>query len=138
MATVQMAKKKLFTEDFEVHASIKMLYPYIQTASGLAEWFADDVKINNQSKVYTFIWDNEQHKAKLSAHRTNHFARFEFLSDKGEEEKDPSYFELRLEFNELTQSDFLKVFDYSDFDDQKELGALWHGLVDQLRKTVGG
>ena len=36
--------KKLFTDDFEIHASIKMLYPYIQTASGLSEWFADDVK----------------------------------------------------------------------------------------------
>ncbi len=138
MATAQMAKKKLFTEDFEVHASIKMLYPYIQTASGLAEWFADDVKINNQSKIYTFIWDNEEHKARQAAHRTNHFARFEFLSDSGMEESDPSYFELRLEFNELTQSVFLKVFDYSDFEDHKELGDLWHGLVDHLRKTVGG
>jgi hypothetical protein len=133
-----MAKKKLFTADFEVHASIKMLYPYIQTASGLAEWFADDVKINNLSKVYTFIWDNEEHKAKQIAHRTNHFARFEFLPETGEDEKDPAYFELRLEFNELTQSVFLKVFDYSDIQDTKELNDLWHGLVDSLRKTVGG
>jgi hypothetical protein len=138
MAIAQMAKKKLFTADFEVHASIKMLYPYIQSASGLAEWFADDVKINNQSKVHTFIWDNEQHQAKLTAHRTNHFARFEFLPENEEDGKDPAYFELRLEFNELTQSVFLKIFDYSDFDDQKELIALWHGLIDQLRKTVGG
>ena len=43
-----MAKKNLFTEDYEVHASIKMLYPYIQTASGLAEWFADDVTYRDQ------------------------------------------------------------------------------------------
>lgn len=138
MATAQMAKKKLFTEDYEVHASIKMLYPYIQTASGLAEWFADDVKINNMSKVYTFYWDHEEHKAKQVAHRTNHFVRFEFLSDNGTEEKDPSYFELRLEFNELTQSVFLKVVDYSDIEDHKELHDLWSGLIDQLRKTVGG
>lgn len=138
MATAQMAKKKLFTADFEVHASIKMLYPYIQTASGLSEWFADDVRINNQSKVYTFIWDNEQHQAKQVAHRTNHFARFEFLPENEDDEKDPSYFELRLEFNEMTQSVYLKVLDYSDFSDHKELNDLWHSLVDQLRKTVGG
>ena len=138
MATAQMAKKNLFTEDYEVHASIKMLYPYIQTASGLAEWFADDVKINNMSKVYTFLWDNEEHKAKQVAHRTNHFVRFEFVSDNGVEEKDPSYFELRLEFNELTQSVFLKVIDYTEIDDNKELHDLWSGLVEQLRKTVGG
>lgn len=41
-----MAKKQLFTADFELHASVKMLYPYIQTASGLSEWFADDVRIS--------------------------------------------------------------------------------------------
>jgi hypothetical protein len=138
MATAQMAKKKLFTADYEVHASIKMLYPYIQTASGLAEWFADDVKINNESKVYTFFWDNEQHSARQVAHRTNHFARFEFLPENGEDDKDPPYFELRLEFNELTQSVFLKVTDYSDIEDMKELSGLWHSLVENLRKTVGG
>jgi hypothetical protein len=132
-----MAKKKLFTADFEVHASIKMLYPYIQTASGLSEWFADDVKINNMDKTFTFYWDNEQHKARQVAHRTNHFARFEFLPE-GDDGKDPAYFELRLEFNELTQSVFLKVNDYSDVDDLNELQDLWDGLVDNLRKTVGG
>lgn len=135
-----MAKKRLFTADYEVHASIKMLYPYIQTASGLSEWFADDVRINNQDrdKVHTFIWEQEEHKAKQVAHRTNHFVRFEFLPESDEDKNDPAYFELRLEFNELTQSVFLKVFDYSDFDDVKELRDLWGGLVENLRKTVGG
>lgn len=134
----KMTNKKLFTADFEIHASIKMLYPYIQTAGGLSEWFADDVKINNLSKVHTFIWDNEERKAKQVAHKTNHFVRFEFLPEDGEDENDPSYFELRLEFNELTQSVYLKVSDYSALDDQKEFHDLWDSLVDSLRKTVGG
>lgn len=139
MGIMQMTKKKrLFTADYEVHASIKMLYPYLQSASGLAEWFADDVKINNESKVFTFFWDNEEHKAKLVAFRTNHFARFEFLPESKEDEQDPAYFELRLEFNDLTQSVFLKVLDYSDIEDTQELTSLWQSLIDSLRKTVGG
>jgi hypothetical protein len=133
-----MAKKKLFTTDYELHASVKMLYPYIQSASGLGEWFADDVKINNADKTFNFVWDNDEHKAKMVAHRTNHFVRFEFLPETPEDEKDAAYFELRLEFNEMTQSLFLKVFDYSDFEDQKELQDLWDGLIELLRKTVGG
>lgn len=133
-----MPKKKLYTADFEVHASIKMLYPYIQSAGGLSEWFADDVKINNIDKTLTFCWDNEEHKAKQVAHRTNHFARFEFLPEGKEDEKDPAYFELRLEFNELTQSVFLKVVDYTDVEDLHETEDLWESLVDNLRKTVGG
>lgn len=133
-----MPRKKLFTADYEVHASIKMLYPYIQSAGGLSEWFADDVKINNIDKTFTFCWDNEEHKARQVAHRTNHFARFEFLPEEKEDERDPAYFELRLEFNELTQSVFLKVFDYTDINDQNELSDLWDSLVENLRKTVGG
>lgn len=138
MASMSTTKKKLFSADYEIHASIKMLYPYIQTASGLAEWFADDVNINNSDKVYTFFWDNEEHKAKQVAHRTNHFARFEFVPENDDDLKDPSYLEFRLEVNELTQSVFLKIFDYSDFDDHKELHDLWDSLIDLLRKAVGG
>jgi uncharacterized protein YndB with AHSA1/START domain len=129
--------KKLFTTDFEIHASIKMLYPYIQTASGLGEWFADNVTISPE-KVFTFVWDHERRKAVMAAHRTNHFAKFEYLPESKEEEKDPSYFELRLEMNELTQTTFLKISDYSDFDDFEELQDLWEGLVENLKKVVGG
>ena len=55
-----------------------------------------------------------------------------------EDEKDPSYFELRLETDELTQLTYLKVSDYSEFDDQEELQDLWDGLVDNLKTVVGG
>jgi hypothetical protein len=137
MAMAAAKTKQLFTTDFEIHASIKMLYPYIQTASGLSEWFADNVNINPE-KIFTFVWDNEQHKAIMAAHRTNHFARFEYLPESESDKKDPSYFELRLEVNELTQTTFLKVSDYSDFDDMEELQDLWESLVEKLRKVVGG
>ncbi|MCA4897896.1 MAG: ATPase [Cytophagales bacterium] len=114
-----------------------MLYPYIDSASGLSEWFADDVRISPE-KVFTFVWDQEEHKARLTSHRTNHFAKFEYLPETKEDENDPSYFELRLEVNELTQTTFLKVTDYSDFDDQEELQDLWEGLVANLKKVIGG
>jgi len=48
-----MAKNKFQTE-FEINASKKMLYPYIYSASGLSQWLADDVNIN-EDKVYNFI-----------------------------------------------------------------------------------
>ncbi len=128
--------KQRFIADFEINASVKMLYPYIFSASGLSQWFADDVKIDNEDKSYNFIWDNDNHKAKMVAHRLNHYVKFEFLSDVDDE--DPSYVELRLEQNELTQTVFLHIVDYSDFDDLEELKDLWHSLVDALKATVGG
>jgi hypothetical protein len=129
--------KKLFTGDFEVHASVKMLYPYIQTAGGLSEWFADNVTISPE-KVFTFVWDHETHHAKMTNSRMNHFCRFEFQPESIEDNADPSWFEMRLETNELTQTTFIRVFDYSNFDDLEELQDLWQGLVDNLRKVVGG
>ncbi|MBL7893521.1 MAG: ATPase [Bacteroidia bacterium] len=133
-----MANKKLFTTDFEVHASVKMLYPYIQTAGGLSEWFADDVNISPE-KVFTFVLDgNDARKAKMVSSRVNHFCRFEFLPESDDDRTDPSWFELRLETNELTQTTFIKVSDYSDFDDLDELQDLWEGLIENLKKVVGG
>jgi uncharacterized protein YndB with AHSA1/START domain len=132
-----MGKKKLFTADYEIHASIKMLYPYIESASGLSEWFADDVRISPE-KVFTFVWDNEDHKAMKVASKLNSHVRFEYLTPATDEKKDPSWFEIRLELDELTQTTFIKINDYSDFDDQGELHEVWEGIVHNLKNVVGG
>lgn len=138
-----MSKYKFQTE-FEINASKKMLYPYLNSASGLSQWFAEDVTIN-EDKVFNFKWDGEDHKAKIAAQRTNHFIKFEFISENGnsshengEEEEDPSYVELKLDMNELTQSVFLTVIDYSDSDDFEELQDVWESLVHNLKEIVGG
>ncbi|NBP70996.1 MAG: ATPase [Cytophagia bacterium] len=133
-----MGAKRLFSTDYEFHASAKMLYPYLQTASGLAEWFCDDVKINNESKTLTFLWDNEEHKAIQVAHRANHSVKFQFLPEGEEDENDPAYLEFKVETNDLTQTVYLHISDYSDFEDQKELHDLWDDLVGDLKKIVGG
>ncbi|UII25550.1 ATPase [Fulvivirga maritima] len=129
--------KHLFTTDFEINASPKMLFPYLNTPSGLAQWMADDVNVN-EDKVYNFIWDDEDHLARLVSHRANQYVKFEFISDDEEDQSDPSYFELRLETNDLTQSTFIKISDYSDMDDTEELMDLWESLVENLKETVGG
>ena len=43
-----------FIAEFPINASKKMLYPYIFTASGLSQWFADDVNVN-EDHVFNFI-----------------------------------------------------------------------------------
>ena len=128
-----MSKQK-FVGEYEINASQKMLYPYIFTAGGLSQWFAEDVNIN-EDKVYNFIWDGEDHKAKMISHRTNSFVKFEFINT---EDDEPSYFEIRLERNELTQAVFIRIIDFSDFEDEEEINEQWEGLVDTLKETVGG
>jgi len=131
-----MARSTFYAE-FAINASKKMLYPYIFTASGLAQWMADDVTIN-EDKVFNFIWEGEDHRAKMVAHRINSYVRFEFLPESEEDKTNPKYIELRLEMNEVTQSVFIAVADHNDMDDDEELFELWESLVDSLKEIVGG
>ncbi|MDA0194613.1 MAG: START-like domain-containing protein [Bacteroidetes bacterium] len=128
----------LFDGEFEVNASRKMLYPYISTASGLSQWFADDVNVNNQDKILTFIWDGEENAAKIASQRLNSFIKFEFFPRNEEEESDPCWVEIKLDMNELTQSVFIKITDYSDIEDEDELQEIWDNNINSLRDIVGG
>lgn len=128
-----MAKEK-FVGEFPINASKKMLYPYISTASGLAQWFADDVNIT-EDKSLNFIWDGTENRAKLTATRVNAMARFEFQDE--ENPDDPSYVEFKLDMNELTQEVFIRVTDYSDMDPD-ETHDLYQALIHDLKEIVGG
>lgn len=125
-------EKKEFVGEFGINASKKMLYPYISTPSGLSQWFADDVNIN-EDKVYTIVWDGEDYRARLVSNRVNHHVKFEFLED----EDDPNYVEVLLDMNELTQEVFIRITDYSDMDPQ-EAQELWESLIHDLKEIVGG
>ena len=140
-----MSKWK-FENEYEMKASPKILYPYLNTPAGLAQWFADDVTID-EDKVFSFFWNDEVQKARLTGKRNDNFVRFEYLSmqdDGNGEDKAPSksdeqsYVEFFLEKNEITQSVYLRVVDFSDEEDEEELYELWDGMIASLRETVGG
>lgn len=125
--------KTLRTAEFELNASQKIIFPYLNTAGGLQEWFADDVTINS-NKVYNFLWDGEIHSAKMVSSKPNKSVKFEYT----DEEEDPSWVELDLQVNELTQALYFQISEYSDSTDtDEEFYDMWEGLVDALRDVVG-
>ncbi len=124
-----------FVGEYEMRASKKMLYPFISSASGLSQWFADDVNVNNEDKTYTFIWDGDENRAKLVSVRANHHVKFEFIED--EETDDPNFVEFILDVNELTNTVFIRVTDYSDME-VEEAQELWDSLIHNLKEIVGG
>ncbi len=129
-----MEKFKFMTE-YELRASPKVLFPYISTASGLAQWFAAKVNTLPDMK-YDFIWDDESHVARQTAIRQNKSVKFEFLntSDDGQ---DSNYVEIRADVSELTQATYLRITDYSTTTDEEELQDMWDGMVDKLKEIVG-
>lgn len=128
-------KKYKFVKEYELKASVKMLYPYFSTAVGLQEWFADEVQ-NIDSHTLRFHWDNEDHIGTITSQRIGKSIKFEF--DKDKNPQNPSYIEFRLDHNDLTNSTFVRITDYSNETDEEELNELWDGLIHKLKEIVGG
>lgn len=126
-------KKYKFTKEYELKASVKMLYPYFSTPIGLQEWFAEKVQSINPH-TFLFHWDNEDHIGTITSQRIGKSIKFEFDKDTS---PNPSYIEFRLEHNDLTNSTFVKITDYSDETDEEELNELWDGLIQKLKEIVG-
>ena len=131
-----MSKFK-FTNEYPINASARMIYPYLSTASGLAQWFCHDVRLN-EDKIYNFIWDNQNHYAEMNSHRTNKSVRFIYLDERKSHEPDPSYLDFSIETSDLTQEQYLRVIDYSEETDKDELLEMWEGLIQGLREIIGG
>lgn len=129
--------KNKFVSDYQINASKKIVFQYISSASGLQEWFADEVKID-EDKNFIFNFDNEDHHAKLTSIRINSHVKFEFFDPKNPNDEDNAYIEFKIEENELTQTLFLKVTDYSDVYDEDESLSIWDGMITRLKEIIGG
>lgn len=130
-----MAKQR-FVGEYPINASRKMLFPYLSTATGLCQWFADDVNINNIDKTLIFIVDGEERIAVIDSINKNRYVKFRFLMD-GEKPKENDTLEFRLEVNDLTQEVFVRVEEYTESDDLEESYQIWDNLLAQLKEIIG-
>ena len=129
--------KHRFMVEYPVNASPKILYPYLASPSGLAQWFCQEVHLE-ENHCYNFIWDNQPHFAEQNSHRTNRSVRYVFLDQNKRHTPDASYLDFTIEESQLTQEVYLRVLDYSEETDEIELQEMWDGLVQHLRELVGG
>ena len=137
MALSDTQTKARFVAEFPVNASPKILFPYLATASGLTQWFCDDVRYVEGQRL-NFIWDNENHYAEISGQRLNRAVRFVFLDEHRQPVSDATFLEFTLDASQVTDEVYLRVVDYSAFNDAGEQQEMWDGLVAKLREQVGG
>ena len=124
-----------FEFEYEVKASPKVLYPYISTASGLQQWFAEKVTIKN-GDIFNFFSDDENHLATLTHSKQKKFVKFE--CNKPEKGDALAYIEIKLDVSELTNATYLKVYDSaSTFKSDEDATELWDYLTDKLKEIVG-
>ncbi|NLP57946.1 START-like domain-containing protein [Lutibacter sp. B1] len=126
-----MSTKIKFEIEFPIHASPHMLYQYFGTPSGLSEWFADNV--NSRGEIYTFIWDGSEEKARVLQERPEEKIKFRWLDD-GE---DKTYFEFRIEVDEITKDVSLIVTDFAKEDEVEEAKMFWENQIEELKHTIG-
>lgn len=126
-----MSDKIKFEIEFPIHASPQMLYQYFGSASGLSEWFADNV--NSRGEVFTFIWDGSEEQAKLISKKRDVKIRLKWL----ESEDDESYFEFRTEVDALTNDVSLIITDFAEEDEIEESKMFWENQISELKHRIG-
>ena len=126
-----MDDKIKFELEFPIQASPQLLYQYISTPSGLSEWFADNV--NSRGEMFTFIWDGSQEKAKLLNKKSGERIKFKWMNG----DDDASYFEIRIQVDEITKDVSLMVTDFADDDEVEETKMLWDNQISDLKQVLG-
>ena len=126
-----MNDKIKFDLEFPIQASPQLLYQYISTASGLSEWFADNV--NSRGELFTFIWDDSEEQAKLITKKNGERAKFKWI----ESEDDSSYFEIRIQVDGITKDVSLMITDFAEDDEVEETKMLWSNQISDLKQILG-
>jgi len=124
-----MAKNKVQFE-YVINCSPKVLYNRLSTASGLTEWFADDVRV--RGKKYTFIWDDTEQVAEMTLQKENRMVRFNWL-----DEDEESFFEFRITRDELTGDVSLLITDFVEEGEEDESKGLWDTQIADLKHVLG-
>ena len=121
-----------YTLEFPINSSVNILYNRLSTASGLSEWFADDVMVKD--KVFTFFWQGSDQKATLLKLKNNQFIRLKWEYNDTKED----YFEFLIQVDEMTLDVSLIITDFAeDEEDQKEQSELWNKQISILKRAIG-
>lgn len=123
--------KKQFELEYIINSSPKVLFSRLSTASGLSEWFADDVTV--KGKILTFIWEGTEQKAELISKKDNKYVRFHWMDD---EDKN-SFFEFRINIEEITGDVALLITDFAEEDEKEDSIDLWDSQISELKHVIG-
>lgn len=122
-------KQKIVLE-YPINSSPKVLYTRLSTPGGLAEWFADDV--NLKGSTFSFLWEGTEQKAEVVQKKENKYIRFSWI-----EEDEDTFFEFRINIDELTKDVALVVTDFVDEDEKEDTIELWNSQISELKHIIG-
>jgi uncharacterized protein YndB with AHSA1/START domain len=116
--------------EYQIRSSPTVLFSRLSTASGLAEWFADNVQV--EGSKYTFIWGNTSQTAELLAIRQMETVKFKWL-----DLDEPAEFEFNIVLGEIIEDLSMIVTDHVEDEDESDAVKLWDAAISRLRKAIG-
>ncbi len=125
-----MVKNK-YQLEYVLNTSERILFNRLSTASGLTEWFADDVTV--QDGIFTFVWNGVEQRAKLLSKKKMSYIRFHWLDDEDED----TYFEFKLNTLELSGELSLLITDFIEDDEKEDAINLWDTQISELKHILG-
>lgn len=128
-----MAEKSKLQLEYIINCSPKVLFNRLSTASGLSEWFADDVRV--KGNFFTFVWGDTDQIAEKKFHKENKMVRYEWQDD--DMEKDENYFEFIVNQDDLTNDVSLLIVDFADEDEKESTSELWTSQITKLKQLLG-
>ena len=124
-------QKEKYELEYIIKTSPSILFSRLSNPSGLSEWFADDV--NLKGKIFTFVWEGSEQQAEQVLRKENKMVRYHWLDD--EDEK--TYFEFRINVDDLTGETALVVVDFAEDDEKEDAIELWNNQIDELKHGLG-
>ena len=116
--------------EYQIRSSPSVLFSRLSTASGLAEWFADNVQV--EGSKYTFIWGKSSQTAELLHIRQMENVKFKWLDSDALTE-----FEFNIVMGEIIEDLSLIVTDHVEEEDESDSVKLWDAAINRLRKAIG-
>jgi uncharacterized protein YndB with AHSA1/START domain len=123
--------KKKFEMEYSLNTSPGVIFSRLSTASGLSEWFADNVNVNGN--MFTFIWEGTEQKAEMVQLKENKSIRFHWMDD----DDSKSYFEFRIDHDEVTGDAYLFITDFAEDSEKIDAIDLWDSQISELKHVVG-
>ncbi len=123
--------KQKFELEYTLNTSPKVLFDRLSTPDGLAEWFANDV--NMEDKIYTFIWEGSEQQAEIVQIKDLKYIRFHWL----DEDQESSFFEFRIKQDDLTGDVALLITDFAEEDEKDDAVDLWDSQISELKHAIG-
>jgi uncharacterized protein YndB with AHSA1/START domain len=123
--------RQSFQLEFVLKSSPQILWEFLTTTSGLANWFADSVDENEG--VLIFTWSGSTEEAVVVEAREPELFRIRWRNGPEDE-----YVEFRIELSEVTRDTILFITDFADEDDMEDQQILWQSQIATLQTRIGG